>query len=160
MRPEGISYQVAPMTDADAGEVLTLQRAAYATEAQLYRDAFLPALTQSLGELRLEIMSGAGLVVRSGDGRERLLAAVRTSTHDDVLHIGRLTVAPDLQGRGLGSLLLREVEERSTETWAELFTGHLSEGNLRLYERRGYERTRTEPLHDGVTLVYLRKRLR
>ena len=30
------------MTTADAGEVLTLQRAAYVSEAQLYNDAFPP----------------------------------------------------------------------------------------------------------------------
>lgn len=36
---------------ADAGELLTLQRAAYVTEALLYGDPELPALTQSLAEL-------------------------------------------------------------------------------------------------------------
>ena len=39
------------MTTADAGEVLTLQRAAYVSEAQLYNDAFLPALTQTFDVL-------------------------------------------------------------------------------------------------------------
>jgi hypothetical protein len=36
-----------------------------------------------------------------------------------------------------------------------LFTGHKSEANLRLYERKGYVRVRDEQLNDDVTLVHL-----
>jgi hypothetical protein len=39
----------------DAGELLTLQRAAYVTEAQAHNDLALPPLTQSLAELRAEL---------------------------------------------------------------------------------------------------------
>ncbi len=141
----------------DAGELLTLQRAAYATEAQIYADPFLPALTQTFEELQREISSGDGLTLRH-DGR--LVAAVRTVRKGDEIHIGRLTVAPDLQGRGLGSRLLTEIEQSTDARYAELFTGHLSEANLRLYERFGYERSRRETLREGVELVYFRKRLR
>ncbi len=40
---------------SDAGEILTLQRAAYVTEAQAHRAFDLPALTQSLEELQAEL---------------------------------------------------------------------------------------------------------
>ncbi len=142
---------------ADAGEVLTLQRAAYATEAQIYGDPFLPALTQTLEELRIELHGGGGFVIVDG---VRIVAAVRTARHGDDVHIGRLTVAPDMQARGLGSLLLREVEATTDATYAELFTGHLSTANIRLYERLGYVESRRELLREGVELVYLRKHLR
>ncbi|MGH3702782.1 MAG: GNAT family N-acetyltransferase, partial [Pseudonocardiaceae bacterium] len=46
---------------ADAGELLTLQRAAYVTEARLYLDPELPALTQSLAELVDELRSALAL---------------------------------------------------------------------------------------------------
>ncbi|MBD3940672.1 GNAT family N-acetyltransferase [Microbacterium sp. NEAU-LLC] len=147
---------MAPLTVDDAGELLTLQRAAYATEAQIYRDPFLPALTQTLGELTDELR-GPGLGMRWGD---RLVGAVRWSVDDGVAHIGRLTVAPDLQGRGIGTRLLRAAEEASGAAAFELFTGHLSEANIRLYEREGYTIDRREPLHPGVDLVYLVKSAR
>ncbi|MFT4028569.1 MAG: GNAT family N-acetyltransferase [Protaetiibacter sp.] len=140
----------------DAGEVLTLQRAAYATEAQLYADPFLPALTQSLDELEDELRSGGGLVATLGG---RIVAAVRWTVHGDTVQIGRLTVAPDQQGKGLGTKLLRQAEHDSGAANAELFTGHLSAANIRLYLREGYAETRREPLHEGVELVYLAKRL-
>jgi ribosomal protein S18 acetylase RimI-like enzyme len=146
---------LSPIRTSDAGEILTLQRAAYATEAQLYGDPFLPALTQTLDQLHDELATGNGWTLRHD---HRLVGAVRTRTEGDVVHIGRLTVAPDLQGRGLGTRLL-EVAERDAAA-AELFTGHLSAGNLRLYRRRGYRETRREALSENVELVYLRKSLR
>ncbi|MDI1289425.1 MAG: GNAT family N-acetyltransferase, partial [bacterium] len=142
------------MSAYDAGEVLTLQRAAYATEAQIYGDPFLPALTQTLDELRVEIASCTGFVVLQGD---RIVAAVRASRHGSHVHIGRLTVAPDMQGSGLGSMLLGEVEASTDAEYAELFTGHLSAANIRLYERFGYVESHRKTLKSGVELVYLRK---
>jgi len=41
----------------DAGEILTLQRAAFVTEAQLYGDLHLPPLTQTIEDLRAELLS-------------------------------------------------------------------------------------------------------
>lgn len=138
---------------ADAGEVLTLQRAAYASEAQLYGDPFLPALTQSLSELEREL-TGPGLGLRLVG---RLVGAVRWRVETSTAHIGRLTVAPDLQGQGIGTKLLRSAQSRSGAETFELFTGHLSEANIRLYEREGFTVTRSEVLREGVTLIYMRK---
>jgi len=151
------------MTTADAGEVLTLQRAAYVSEAQLYNDAFLPALTQTLDELVDEIETGGGFVLRKSG---RLVGAVRIRVVSGLLHIGRLTVAPDMQGLGFGSILMNAAEGEAAATdeasslaadAAVLFTGKLSEANLRLYARRGYVETHREQLGSGAELVHMRK---
>nr|BFF11983.1 hypothetical protein GCM10025699_32860 [Microbacterium flavescens] len=42
---------------------------------------------------------------------------------------------------------------------AELFTGSLSEANLRLYERCGYRETGRVEQDDGIEQVFLRKTL-
>jgi ribosomal protein S18 acetylase RimI-like enzyme len=139
-----------------AGELLTLQRAAYVTEAQLYADARLPALTQTLPELVAELAGSSCLAVWHGP---RLVGAVRTREVDGVLHIGRLVVAPDLQGHGTGSRLLAAAEAASGCATATLFTGHLSEANLRLYQRHGYVETHREQLSPTVELVHLAKHL-
>lgn len=91
----------------------------------------------------------------------RMVGAVRGRIDGSVLHIGRLTVAPDWQGRGVGSRLLREIEDRRPDGvgTATLFTGHRSEANLRLYARRGYVEQRREELRPGVVLVHLTKPL-
>jgi len=163
MTMTGQDLELLRMTTADAGEVLTLQRAAYVTEAQLYRDAFLPALTQTLEELVDEIESGGGLVLRKNG---RIIGAVRTRVVGGLLHIGRLVVAPDVQGHGFGSILMNAAEGEAAATdedsplaadAAVLFTGKLSEANLRLYARRGYVETHREQLQSGVELVHMRK---
>lgn len=134
------------LTDDDAGEVLTLQRAAYVSEAQLHSDVALPPLTQTLDELRAEL--GRHEVRAWGlRDRGRLVAAVRVTVRDHRAELGRLTVTPDRQGQGLGTRLLRHVEDQLPEAvdTLELFTGERSEANLRLYRRHGYHETHRAP---------------
>lgn len=150
---EAAPFEIVSLTSADAGEVLTLQRAAYVSEAQLYRDTSLPALTQTLAEVADELQ-GPSLGARIGT---RLVGAVRWTISENVAHIGRLTIVPDLQGQGIGRTLLRSAEKSSSAHTFELFTGHLSEANIRLYQREGYVIVRRETLHEGVDLIYLRK---
>lgn len=143
--------RVVPLTAADAGEVLTLQRAAFVAEAQLYDDPFLPPLTETLEELRADL-AGPALGLRDGT---RLIGTVRWRLEGAVARIGRLAIAPDRQGEGWGAVLLRAAERASGASSFELFTGHLSEGNLRLYERQGYVEVRRQRISDAVELVHL-----
>jgi GNAT superfamily N-acetyltransferase len=149
---------IAPVVDEDAGELLTLQRAAYATEARIYGDPELPALIQTLRELQAELAMATALKATVS---HRIIGAVRARVDGTVLHVGRLTVAPDWQGRGIGSRLLSAVESHHSDQvdTAALFTGHLSEANLAMYARRGYREQRREQLSPGVVLVHLTKPL-
>ena len=149
---------IGPASPDDVGEILTLQRAAYVTEARLYADAELPALVQTEAELAAEL---AGCTVLTATRDRRIVGAVRGRAVDGVLHVGRLTVAPDQQGRGIGTALLTAVEEAAGPEVrrAALFTGHLSTANLRLYGRLGYREERRERLSPRVELVHLGKPL-
>ncbi|HEX8932793.1 MAG TPA: GNAT family N-acetyltransferase, partial [Pseudonocardiaceae bacterium] len=140
----------------DAGELLTLQRAAYVTEARLYGDPELPGLTQTLDELVDELRS---VVALKAVVDHRIVGAVRARVDGSVLRIGRLTVSPDWQGRGVGSRLLDEIENQPDlgVDRAALFTGHRSAGNLRLYARHGYREERREKVHERLVLVHLTK---
>lgn len=141
----------------DAGEVLTLQRAAYVPEARRYRDPELPPLTQTLDEVRAELARTdvVGLAVRD-DGR--LVASVRLRIDGAVAHLGRLVVAPDRQGEGIGTDLLTACERVLPPEVVEirLFTGSRSEATIRLYERAGYVRQYETPA-GRYDLVHLAK---
>ncbi len=100
---------VVPLSQADAGEIFTLQRAAYVSEAQAHTDLTLPPLTQTFRQLLDELGSPAVLAFGIRD-RARLVATVRVAMEDSVGHLGRLVVAPDRQGNGFGSALLKAVE--------------------------------------------------
>ncbi|ALE85588.1 GCN5 family acetyltransferase [Pseudonocardia sp. HH130629-09] len=127
---------------ADAGEVLTLQRAAYVPEARAHDDIDLPPLTEQLAEIREQLAdrSVTAWGIRD-DGR--LVAAVRITRSGSTAVVSRLVVAPDRQGEGLGSGLLRHAEEQLDDDVSviELFTGEHSVTNLRLYDRLGFRET-------------------
>jgi ribosomal protein S18 acetylase RimI-like enzyme len=151
--------EVRRLTSADAGEVLTLQRAAYVPEAQHYRDPDMPPLVETLGELTAALRSPGVVALGVRDGH-RLVGAVRLRIADDVAHLGRLVVVPDRQGQGIGSALLAECERVLPPGVAEirLFTGHRSEPTIRLYERFGYRRVGETP-NGTYALVHLTKEL-
>jgi GNAT superfamily N-acetyltransferase len=151
---------IRPISPDDAGEVMTLQRAAFVQEAQIYGSIEMPAFSQTLDAVTAELAGNDGCVAHIGP---RMVGAVRARHDGDLLLIGRIAIAPDVQGEGVGSQLLAAVEERGRElgcTEAELFTGSLSEANLRLYEREGYVESQRVPTGDGIEEVYLRKPLR
>ena len=151
--PDIVLSRISP---ADAGEVLTVQRAAFVSEALIYGTADMPPLTQTLDELRAELADTNGWVARIGP---RLVGAIRVRETDDLLLIGRIAIAPDLQGSGIGRALLEAAELESRAPEAELFTGSLSEANVRLYERCGYRVTERVEQDDGTAQLFMRKRL-
>jgi ribosomal protein S18 acetylase RimI-like enzyme len=142
----------------DAGEILTVQRAAYVTEAQLHGDPFLPPLVESIEQVRKTIADS--LVLKATIG-PRLAGSVRGRINDRTCLVGRLVVAPDLQGRGIGRALMEalEAEVIGLADSCVLFTGHLSEANLRLYRRLGYGETHRERVAKHLMLVHMRKPL-
>ena len=152
------SIDIIPAGPTDAGELLTLQYASYLSEARVYDRLDLPPLVQTLDELTAEL--GAAGTWKAVDGH-RIVGSIRARRDGDTLHVGRLMVAPDQQGRGIGSRLLSVVEEDIPAGVGRLalFTGHLSAGNLRLYERVGYREVRREPGVTGVPLVHMEKSL-
>lgn len=142
----------------DAGEIFTLQRAAYVSEALLYGDVRIPPLTQTLAELDAELASPSTVALRALLG-PRMVGTVRARAEAGAWHIGRLAVAPDLHGRGIGTRLLAAIEAAAppdVERFA-LFTGSRSERNLRLYRRLGYLETRRERPDTTLELVHLER---
>jgi chorismate mutase len=152
--PDGVV--VGPAAPGSAGEVLTVQRAAYLAEAQLYGDPGIPPLTETLEEVAAAVAAGTVLTATAGP---RVVGAVRGEVAGGVLSIGRLAVAPDQQGRGIGGALLAAVERTPGARRAVLFTGARSAGNLRLYGRAGYREERREQVSAGLELVHLAKDL-
>ncbi|MFJ9693264.1 GNAT family N-acetyltransferase [Kitasatospora sp. NPDC101183] len=146
-RPEALpgplpgSY-VRPLTPEDAPEVTVLQRCCWVEEALANDTLDIPALHESPEDVRawLADWHTTGLW-RDG----RLLGMVRARRTATDWHIGRLAVAPDLRGHGLGRRLLRTAESAATPTCARavLHTGSRSTPNLTLYQSEGYTPTPT-----------------
>ncbi|MFE5162142.1 GNAT family N-acetyltransferase [Streptomyces sp. NPDC056697] len=155
----GMSVTISAATADDAEQILKLQYLCYQGEAELYGDYSIEPLTQSLDDLRAELSGGCVLVARLG---AEVVGSVRGVVDDKgTAAIGKLIVHPRMQRHGLGGRLLAAIEERLTEDRAakryRLFTGHRSEGNLRLYRRYGYAQVGTEEVNRRLSLVTMEK---
>ncbi|MDI6909087.1 tRNA (guanosine(37)-N1)-methyltransferase TrmD [Nocardioides sp.] len=122
---------------ADAGELYVLQLACWVQELHANPGVRIPALHESLDDLRAWLARDAVLVARAGG---RLVGAVRASLDEQTWEVGRLMVAPDVAGRGLGRTLLSRIEGLAPPeaTTYALFTGAGSARNQRMYKKAGY----------------------
>ena len=133
-----------PATAEDAAELLVLQRCCWVAEAIVNDTLGIPALHEDLDDVHAWTTSWDVWTVRR---RGRLVAAVRAREADGAWEIGRLMVAPDLAGRGIGRRLLAHAESRAPEgaTAFALVTGSRSTRNIDLYRRAGYRITSGSP---------------
>jgi ribosomal protein S18 acetylase RimI-like enzyme len=141
----------------DAGELMTVQRAAFLIEGELNDSFTLPPLTETVDEVRKAIESDTVvLVARLG---HRIVGSVRGIAADGTGHVGRLSVAPDMHGRGIGRDLMAAIEAAlaGRVTRYELFTGATSENNLRMYRRLGYHDIGWRPAAAAPGIAYLEK---
>ena len=121
----------------DAAEICVLQRCCWVAEAIANDTLAVPALHETVDDVR-EWVSRLHVWVVRRDGR--LVGGVRAHQEGDRWEIGRLMVAPDLVGAGLGRWLLElaEAHAPASATRFGLFTGRRSQRNLRMYGRAGY----------------------
>lgn len=145
---------------SDAGELLTLQRACWVSEARANDTHDIPPLVESVDDVTQGMRDWQTWVVREGG---RLVASVRARSHpedDSTWQIGRLMVAPDLQGRGLGMALLAHAEAQAPSGTATywLNTGSGSDRNLRSYRKAGYRVQPGEGTFPGTVDLLKRRR--
>ncbi len=143
---------------ADAGEILTLQRACWLQEQQANPDAWVPALHESLDDVRAWLSEWTVFTMRR---HGRLIGGARGRLVGEVWELGRIMVAPDLQGQGLGRVLLEAIEAAAppAATSYALFTGAGSADNLRMYKRAGYRLRGKDPEVPGAVRLTKKRRV-
>ncbi|HWJ84212.1 MAG TPA: GNAT family N-acetyltransferase [Cellulomonas sp.] len=150
---------IRPVTLDEAGELLTLRRAAFVTEAQQYGDPHIPPLTQTIDELR-DDLGAEGVITLGGWYGHRMVGSIRVLVEGSKATLGRFAVAPDLQGQGFGTQMLLAIlpylPDGIEEVW--VFTGRDSVQNLALYAKHGYEHQHDQTAGD-LTYAFLRKTL-
>jgi NAD(P)H-dependent FMN reductase/GNAT superfamily N-acetyltransferase len=139
----------------DVAELLVLQRCCWVAEAIANDTLDVPALHERSEDLLASLSAWRQWCVRR---QGRLVASVRARREGSTWLIGRLMVAPDQAGQGIGSWLLEYAEQQAPAEVVDcaLFTGHRSASNIALYERAGYALTAADGTPAGT--VYLTKR--
>jgi ribosomal protein S18 acetylase RimI-like enzyme len=143
-------------TTLDAKEILALQKLAYTSEAEIYNDFTIEPLHQSLNEITSEIETKHFLKYVVND---RIVGSVRAYMTEGTCFIGKLIVHPKFQNQGIGTTLLKEIENHFNRAERfELFTGFKSEKNLHLYRKQGFEIFKSEKINEALTLVFMEKK--
>ena len=143
-------------TVLDAEEILSLQKLAYRSEAEIYNDFNIPPLLQTLESIEKDFEKQFFLKARA-DGK--IIGSVRAYAKEGTCYIGRLIVHPDFQNQGIGRTLMNEIEKifNHCERF-ELFTGDRSERNLYFYQKLGYRIYKKENITDQTKIVCLEKK--
>ncbi len=125
---------------ADAGELLTLQLAAWVREGRAAGTISIPPLLEELPDVVAQLADPA-LTIWGYRVDGRLIATVRTSIiGPGVAFVGRLGVVPDRFRQGIGGAMLRLAERELPVDIRriELVTGIHNVGNHAFYARHGY----------------------
>lgn len=139
----------------DAEAILTLQKLAYQSEAQLYDDYSIPPLIQTLDEIKEQY--NTHIFLKAADNAE-IIGSVRAYEKNGTCYIGRLIVHPNFENQGIGKQLMKKIENCfNTSERFELFTGTKSKKNILFYQKLGYHIQKYEKLNDVVEFVYMEK---
>ena len=139
----------------DGLAILELQKLAYQSEATLYDDWNIPPRTQTLDEL---ISNFTTKVFLKAEVEGKIIGSVRGFQVGDTCYIERLIVHPNFQGQGIGTVLMAQIESCFDRVQRfELFTGHKSDRNIRLYERLGYKIFKHEKITETLSFAFMEK---
>ncbi|MGO9612047.1 MAG: GNAT family N-acetyltransferase [Dissulfurispiraceae bacterium] len=119
----------------DAEEILKIQKLAYQIEAKRYNNCDIPPLKQTLEELEKQF--GDHIILKAV-ADDKIIGTVRAFAKNGTCFIGRLAVHPSIQNQGIGTALMKEIENHYNTKRYELFVGSKSDNNIHLYEKLGY----------------------
>ncbi len=140
--------------ESAAREVLAVQRAAYAVEAELIGFPELPMLHETLDELRASDETFLGAYE---DGR--LVGVVSWDVLEDgTVDVFRLVVDPAAHRRGVASLLLESLAAWRPTDRTIVSTGSANAPALALYARYGFVPVGEREVAPGVRLTDLERR--
>ncbi|MGW7459354.1 GNAT family N-acetyltransferase [Streptomyces sp. NPDC054797] len=138
--------------DATAAAVHRIGQAAYAVEAELIGFDGIPALSESLAQMRARDLHWVGAV--SGENSQLAGFLAWEEQPDGVIGIDRLCVAPAWFRRGVASLLLRHaLTELFPDRPVEVTTGAANTPAVTLYARLGFTRGDDFSPAPGLTMA-------
>lgn len=142
--------------DTTAAAVHRIGRAAYAVEAELIGFDGIPALRESLAEMRARDLNWLGAVSEGGE----LAGFLAWEDEDDGgVCMDRLCVDPAWFRRGIASLLLRHaLAEVFPGRAVEVTTGAANAPAVTLYERLGFTRGADFSPAPSLTMASFRTR--
>lgn len=139
----------------DAAEILKLQKSTFAMEAKINDDCSIKPLNENAEDIEKAFEKQSYIKIVDGG---RIIGSARGYIENGTCYIGRVIVDEQYQNMGLGTRLMKTIEEifNNADRY-ELFTGKKSSKNIYFYEKLGYKIFKEERISEKTTLVYMEK---
>lgn len=141
--------------EKDLEEILQVQYLAFTREAETFNDFNIEPMTQTIAALKEEYEKYTFLKVVDVTGK--IVGSIRGYIENDTSYIGKTLVHPEYQGQGIGTKMIRTLEEINRALRYEINASIRCPENIRLYERLGYVKFK-EIRTENNGFVYLEKR--
>ena len=139
----------------DLQQILELQYLAFQSEAVRHDDFSIQPLKQTLAEIEQEYRKG--LFLKAIDESDKIVGSVRAYAENGTAYIGKLIIQPKMQSQGIGTKLMKAIEQEYIGMRYELATGYKSTRAIGIYEHLGYIRFKEQKISDKLTFVFLEK---
>jgi ech hydrogenase subunit C len=153
---EYMHFSTADVTDAQA--ILSLQKLAYQSEAELYNDFTMSPLTQTFEQIKADF---SDKVFLKAEIEGVIVGSVRAYVTEDTCYIGRLIVNPLYQNMGIGRKLLHFIEKKFAGFDGvkrfEVFTGKKRNHVIYFYRKSGYKAFKSARVSEIRERVYMEK---
>jgi len=145
---------------SDATGIASVLRAAFAEYESLYTRAAFAATTPATDEIARRLGEGPTWIALL---HRTVVGTVSAVPRGEALYVRSMAVVPEVRGRGVGRLLLEQVERYADERGfrcLDLSTTPFLTSAIALYERAGFSRSDGEPRQlCGTPLLNMRKAL-
>jgi len=137
-------------------EILQLQKLAFKSEADLWGNCPIKPMLQTLQELEEEFAKSVVFKLMD-EQNNKIIGSIRAREENNRIYVAKLMVHPDCQNKGLGTLLLKTIDEFYKDKSFELCTSCRSEKNLHVYRKNGYREFKREKVSEEFEFVFLQK---
>ncbi|MFC2149622.1 GNAT family N-acetyltransferase [Candidatus Auribacterota bacterium] len=146
---------IQPVVPDDVQEILSLQKLAYQTEAELFDDKSVSPLTETIEGMKRDFETYTFFKAMIGG---ELIGSVRTYVEGDVCYVSRLILNPIYQHHGIGKRLVKYVEGHYKGIKRiELFTFSNRKDITRFYKDLDYKIFKKEKVSDKLENIYFEK---
>lgn len=128
--------EILKVEEKDLEEILQVQYLAFTREAETFNDFNIEPMTQTIAALKEEYEKYTFLKVVDVTGK--IVGSIRGYIENDTSYIGKTLVHPEYQGQGIGTKMIRTLEEINRALRYEINASIRCPENIRLYERLGY----------------------
>ncbi len=150
-----MKYDIEKASITDSEDILEIQKLAYQIEAKHYNNYDIAPLKQTVDELKNQFQDH---IILKAVSNNKIIGTVRAYEKNGTCYIGRLAVHPDMHNQGIGTALMKEIEDRYNSERYELFTGSESDKDIYIYKKLGYQIFKKTKGECGtIEIVYMEK---